>query len=263
MPQMPASFPEMYERFLVQPLFAPWAHQLLDRVELRAGIALLDVACGTGIVARLARERLSGDLRGVGVDRNPAMLDVARRITSAIDWREGDALALPITDERFDVVCCHQGLQFIPDKVAAIREMRRVLAPGGRVAVGVWRSLEENGLFHELGNVARELVGPIADARHSFADDRTLASLLEGAGFREVVVEPTSLDVRFEIDSSMLARLNAMAVVGMSSAGKTLSDEERLAVVERIIDASLPVIGRYTSGGAIIFPTAANIALAR
>jgi SAM-dependent methyltransferase len=236
---------------------------LLDGVELRAGMALLDVACGTGIVARIARDRARGDLRGVGVDRNPAMLDVARRITAAIDWREGDAAALPIGDERFDVVCCHQGLQFIPDKAAAVHEMRRALAPGGVVAVGVWRSLEENGLFNDLGNVAEEFVGPIADARHSFADARTLASLFEGAGFREIVVEPVALDVRFEIDASILVRLNAMAVVGMSSVGKTIAEAERRDVVDRIIAASHPVVTRYVSGNAIVFPTAANIAIAR
>jgi ubiquinone/menaquinone biosynthesis C-methylase UbiE len=263
MPQMSTSFPAMYERFLVRPLFAPWANRLLGRVNLRPGVALLDVACGTGIVARLASDHVGGQLRGVGVDRNPLMLDVAREIAPGIDWREGDAAALPVTDERFDIVCCHQGLQFIPDKAAALREMRRVLAPGGRVAIGVWGSLEDNSLFHDLGRIAEQFVGAIADARHSFADARALASVLEDAGFSDVEVASPVLDVTFEIDAAMLARLNAMAVIGMSSAGKTLSDEERAGVANRVVDASLPTIARYTTGSVISLRTAANVASAR
>jgi ubiquinone/menaquinone biosynthesis C-methylase UbiE len=265
MPQMAASFPEMYEKHLVGPLFAPWANRLLDGVDLRPGVALLDVACGTGIVARVASERLRGELRAVGVDRNPAMLGVARATAPAIDWREGDAAALPVKDEQFDIVCCHQGLQFIPDKGAAVRAMRRVLAtkrPGASVAIGVWRSLEDNSLFHDLGQVAEQLVGPIADARHSFGDARALRKLLEDAGFREVVVASPELDVTFQ-DGIALARLNAAAVVGMSSVGKTMSDEERSGATNRILDASLPVLARYTSGKALTFRTAANIATAR
>ena len=92
------SFPEMYEQALVGPLFHPWAERLLDDVELAAGDCVLDVACGTGILARLAKDRLGESARVVGVDLNPAMLAVARQVAPGVDWREGDVAALPRHD---------------------------------------------------------------------------------------------------------------------------------------------------------------------
>ncbi len=125
------SFPEVYEQALVGPLFQPWAQSLLDDVELKPGEGVLDIACGTGIVARLAKERLGPTGRVVGVDVNPQMLAVARRVAPTIDWREGDASALPLRgDEQFDVVLCQQGFQFFQDRAAAARQMRRALVRG-------------------------------------------------------------------------------------------------------------------------------------
>ena len=130
-----ASFPEMYERLLVGPLFRPWAELTLEEVALAPGDRVLDVACGTGIVARVASERLEGAVRVVGVDVSPDMLAVARAAAPAIDWREGDAARLPLGEgEAFDVVVCQQGLQFFPDKPAAAR--RAAAGAGGRGAAG-------------------------------------------------------------------------------------------------------------------------------
>src|SRR5687767_12566054 len=112
-----ASFPEMYERLLVGPLFRPFAELTVERAQLRAGDRVLDVACGTGIVARLAKNRVGDGGTVVGVDLSPPMIAVARSIEPSVEWREGDACALPVRDpERFDVVMCQQGLQFFPDK---------------------------------------------------------------------------------------------------------------------------------------------------
>src|SRR5215471_4332234 len=130
------TFTEIYERVLVGPLFRPFAEQLVSRVAPNRGDSVIDIACGTGIVARVARERLGPEARVVGVDVAPAMLAVARTVDPTIDWREGNAVSLPVGDaEHFTVLTCHQGLQFMPDKLAAVRDMRRVLAPGGRVAI--------------------------------------------------------------------------------------------------------------------------------
>jgi ubiquinone/menaquinone biosynthesis C-methylase UbiE len=256
------SFAESYERALVGPLFRPWAAMLLDRLPRHTGARVLDVACGTGIVARLARRRFGAPARIVGVDRNAAMLAVARQLEPDVEWREGDAAALPLDDASVDVVLCHQGLQFFADRPAALREMRRVVAPGGVVAIGVWRSLEENGLFHELGAIAERFVGPVADARHGFPDAGALADLISDAGFADVVVEPMSLPTRFH-SADELVRLNAMAVVGMSVAGRGMSPDERAATVERLVAASLEATARYASGDGIEFRTAANLATAR
>jgi ubiquinone/menaquinone biosynthesis C-methylase UbiE len=135
---------ELYEQWLVGPLFQPFAEIILDRSGLVAGERVLDVACGTGIVARLATARLAGHGHVVGVDVSPHMLAVARAVDPRIDWREGNASNLPLAaGERFDVVICHQGLQFFPDKPAALLEMRRSADRGARLVVAVWRSLEE------------------------------------------------------------------------------------------------------------------------
>lgn len=263
-PATPTRFPELYERHLVGPLFRPWAERLLERVPLAAGARVLDVACGTGIAARLARERVGERGRVVGVDRNAAMLAVARSIEPAIDWREGDAAALPLADdERFDAVLCHQGVQFFPDRAAAARAMHAALAPDGWLAVGVWRSLGENGLFHDLARAAEPFVGPVRDGRHGFTDADALARLLTDAGFADVRVEAMTLETRFETDGAELVRLNANALLGMSEAGKAMADAERAAMAARIAEASLPELERYRDGGAIAFRTSANVATAR
>jgi SAM-dependent methyltransferase len=146
--QLAGSGPAQYERYQVPSLFQPLAERLLATVPLRTGERVLDVACGTGIVARLAAQPIGTTGLVTGVDLNPGMLEVARAHTptsgAAVDWREGDAEALPCDDESYDVVLCQQGLQFFPDQPRALREMYRVLKSGGRVALNVWRGLEHN-----------------------------------------------------------------------------------------------------------------------
>ena len=127
-----SSFPENYERELVGPLFRPWAELTVDEVNPGPAERVLDVACGTGIVARVAGERIGSGRGLVGVDISPGLLAVARAVAPDIDWREGDAGALPLADgEQFEVVLCQQGLQFFPDKPAAAARLpsRSVLCP--------------------------------------------------------------------------------------------------------------------------------------
>ena len=258
------SFADVYERQLVGPLFRPWAERLLERGALHAGDNVLDVACGTGIVARLARQRVGPAARVVAVDKSAGMLGTARTLDTTIDWREGDALSLPLDEsERFDAVFCHQGLQFFADKLTGLREMRRALVPDGRVVLGVWRTADENTLFGALDRVAEQFVGAFLDQRHSFPDAAPLRELLTDAGFRDVEVVPSTMETRFESDPSVLARLNAMAAMGMSERGKAFNDEERAATVAAIVEASLPEIARFSEDGVIRFQTSSNVATAR
>jgi ubiquinone/menaquinone biosynthesis C-methylase UbiE len=256
------TFTEIYERALVGPLFRPFAEQLVARVAPNRGDSVIDVACGTGIVARVARERLGPDARIVGVDVAPAMLAVARTVDPTIDWREGNAVSLPVSaDEHFTVLTCHQGLQFMPDKPAAIREMRRVLSPGGRVAIATWRSLEDTPGVLELNTVAERHVGRIVDSRHSFADSNALNRLLIDAGFSDVTVETLAHDVQFA-DGALFARLNAMAVIGMSEKGKAMSEAERGELAGRIAAESGDAIAKATKNGRFVLPLTSNIATA-
>jgi ubiquinone/menaquinone biosynthesis C-methylase UbiE len=256
------SFPEMYERWLVQPLFRPWAEILVDRVKLTRGDRVLDLACGTGIVARLANERLGRDGQVVGVDLSPQMLDVASAAAPDIDWREGSAQALPVgAAEQFDVVLCHQGLQFFPDKPAAVREMRRVLAPGGRLAVATWCSTDDSPVLHELQQVAERHLGPIQDQRYNFGGPAELRALIAGGGFDEVHVETLSRTIRFE-DGAVFVRMNTMAFVGMSAAARSMSDEERARVVDTIARDSLAAVSPFMHGAELSFEIGANLATA-
>jgi ubiquinone/menaquinone biosynthesis C-methylase UbiE len=134
------SAPENYERYFVPVIGTPLATDLIDIATLRPGERVLDVACGTGVVARLAAERVGTTGTVAGIDINPGMLTVARSVTPpgmSIEWYETSAEAIPLPDEAFEVVLCQLGLQFVSDKLAALREMRRVLAPNGRLVIKV------------------------------------------------------------------------------------------------------------------------------
>ncbi len=174
---------EVYESFLVPHLFTPWARDLVARAGLKIGERVLDVACGTGIVVREVLPTVGPNGRVVGVDFSPAMLEVAQtRVPSEapVEWYEASAEALPFPGAAFDLVLCQQGLQFFPDKPGAIREFSRVLAPGGRVALSVWRTLEHNPV-HEAMNeaVVRHLGTPTLAASFS-GNAPELEALLSG-----------------------------------------------------------------------------------
>ncbi|MGE0362474.1 MAG: class I SAM-dependent methyltransferase [Vicinamibacterales bacterium] len=257
------SFPAMYERLLVGPLFRPWAEDLIGRLQPTPGEQVLDIACGTGIVARLAHERVGPSGRVVGVDVSPAMLEVARAVAPAIAWREGSALDLPLaTEERFDVVTCQQGLQFFPDRAAAAAQMRRALAPGGRLGVATWRPAGEIPMFHALQGIAERHLGPVADQRHAFGDGEALDALLRGAGLDDVRVETVTRTLRFD-DGATFVRMNTMALVGMSAAGKTMDDAARAAVVNAIVADSAEVLRGFADGSAVVFAISSNVATAR
>ena len=256
-----STFADMYEHALVGPLFSQWVQDLFERTGLTAGHRVLDVACGTGIVARLARDRVGPSGRVIGVDSNGAMLAVARRVAPDIDWREGNAASLPIDDGQVDVLFCQQGLQFVPDKPAAAREMRRVLAAGGRLAVATWVALEDVPLCRDLHAVAERHLGPIVDQRHSFGIASDLEALLKEAGFRDVRVETVSRTVRFH-DPVPFFQMNANALAGMSAAGKTMTDADRGSVAALIAAESGTLLSRYGDGSGLSFELSANVATA-
>jgi len=143
--QLSGNAAERYERVLVPAIFAPWAADLVALAKLRPGERVLDLACGTGVVARLAAERVGPEGDITGLDLNESMLEVARSQpipagAAAVAWVQSSALAMRVPDSSFDVVLCQQGIQFFPDRPQALREMIRVLVPGGRMFASVWHS---------------------------------------------------------------------------------------------------------------------------
>ena len=127
--QLGGNAPEVYERYLVPAIFGPWAPIVIAQAELQAGERVLDVACGTGVVARLAAQHVGTSGHVTGLDINPRMLAVARSLAPAqgatVEWREGDAVALPLAEETFDVAFSQLGLQYFADRLQALRAVTR------------------------------------------------------------------------------------------------------------------------------------------
>lgn len=185
--------PEAYERFFVPAIGGPLAGDLVEAAALRPGERVLDVACGTGAVARLAAERVGAGGAVAGLDVNPAMLAVARAGAPAglpIEWHQASAEAMPLPDGAFDVALCQMGLQFVPDRAAALRDMRRVLGAQGRAFLTLPGPTPEP--FAILAEALARHLGPPAAAFvelvFSLHEPEALAELLRGAGFREVEV---------------------------------------------------------------------------
>jgi ubiquinone/menaquinone biosynthesis C-methylase UbiE len=205
---------EIYESKFVPALFAEWAPHLADVAGVRSGQAVLDVACGTGIVARTVADRLGPGGRVVGLDLNPAMLAVARRVRPDIEWREGDAAALPFPDGSFDAVLCQMALMFFPDRAGALREMRRVAGAGGTVAIAVPAHLPAQPAYAPFVEMAARHAGPDAlsllGAYFACGDLAALTSLLESAGL-SVVASRTRLGrVRFaSVDEFVAAEVES------------------------------------------------------
>lgn len=241
--QLVGSAAESYEQYFVPILFEPWADRLIEWADLHEGDRVLDVACGTGIVARRAAQHVGEEGDVVGVDINTAMLAVAEEtaadIRPAIEWREADAADLPFPDTSFDVVFCQQALQYFAEQSAALAEMRRVLAPGGRLVLSVWRPLDYQPGYIVLADALEEQVGPDAGEmmRSPFpswevADIRVLA---EDAGFgsRKVSIEVGSVRfptveefVRREVVSSPLSEQLDDAAVWQAVVGEVAGELE-------------------------------------
>ncbi len=229
---------QAYEDHFVPAIFATWAPILLDAARVDAGDRLLDVACGTGIVARTACDRVGPSGSVTGVDLNPAMLTVAARTGAAVTWRTGDADALPFDDEQFDVTVCQMAMMFFPDRRGALREMRRVTRRGGTVAVLVPASLDDQPAYGRFVEIAASQVGTEAQSLlstyWSCGDRDELVEWHRASGLEVDTVETTSGPARFadaadfvrtevgasplaeRIDATTLDRLCAIASVEMA-----------------------------------------------
>jgi SAM-dependent methyltransferase len=184
-----------YEELFVPALFAQWAPMLVDLAGIRDGDRVLDVACGTGIAARTAAERVGRAGSVVGLDLNPAMLEVAARIRPDIEWREGDAAELPFGDESFDAVLCQSAVFFFPDVDRAFSEMTRVLRRGGVAAIQTYAALPEQPGFQEFDAIVRRIVPgealDLLDTYWSMGDLPALCAALNRAGLRIVETRTT------------------------------------------------------------------------
>jgi ubiquinone/menaquinone biosynthesis C-methylase UbiE len=234
---------------------------LVDLAALQPGERVLDVACGTGAVARLAVHAVGPTGQVVGLDHAPAMLAVARTVPlppeGAIQWQTGDAGALPFPEAVFDVVCCQQGLQFVPDRVAALREMHRVLVPGGRVVLGVWQAIEHNPVAAAFSAAVARYVSPEAGRRarapFTLGDATVLHTLLTEAGFRDVVIRTAVRTTRFVAFDAYVLR--AMVTSPLAAVFAHLEEPTRAALVREVGTA----LQAYRDGAGLALPIATHL----
>lgn len=183
---------EVYEKCFVPAIFGQWAPHLADAARVASGDRVLDVGCGTGVLARAAADRVASESQVTGLDRNAGMLAVARRLRPQIDWRQGDATTLPFADASYDVVLSQFALMYFPDRTCALKEMVRVLRPGGRLAIAVWGPYERATSYVILTEITQRRCGQAAadvlTAPFALGDKNMLIDLLNTAGIHDAVV---------------------------------------------------------------------------
>lgn len=260
--QISANAAELYARYAVPYMMGPWAPELVELAALRPGERVLDLACGTGLLARLAAPKVGPTGKVTGLDFNSGMLAVARTLPSpsgaSITWVEGSAVAMDLPNASFDVILCQQGVQFFPDKPKALREMHRVLAPGGRVLLSVWKSAGPYNIA--VGEALERHVSPETATKYRASrvvpNAEELHRLLLEAGFCAVEVRPSSMVIRLpSIEKFVLGHLSSSPVAGAVAA---LKEEERAILAKRVKSALQP----YAEGDGVAVPDETNIAMA-
>jgi SAM-dependent methyltransferase len=183
---------QLYENNYVPTLFGPWAPRVAAAASISSGDRVLDVGCGTGILVREAAERVGSSGSVTGLDLNEGMLSVARLVGPGIDWRQGDASDLPFDDESFDVVVSQFALMYFPDRPASLREMKRVLLPGGRLAVAVWAPFERAKGYVQLAEIAKRHAGIEAEkiirTPHQLGDPDMLKGIFLESGIENPTI---------------------------------------------------------------------------
>lgn len=261
--QFPVRNPaEAYQAFMVPTMFQPWSVELLDRVAPAPGERVLDVACGTGVVSRGAAERVGPGGEVIGLDISPAMLAVARSVSlldgARLDWRQGCAEALPFHDGTFDVALCQQGVQFFADRRAGVREMQRVLRPGGRIGVSVWLGPGHQSVKGALLVALGRWFGEGAMLPYSFGEADSLRALFVDAGFHTIEIEV----VRRQMTAPSEEEFIAMTVMGASAAVPALANatsDERAAAIRSLRDEIAPELAAVTDHGGLKYPMESHI----
>lgn len=260
------SVPKAYEEFLVPRLFEPWARLLLDEARLVQAQVVIDIATGPGTVARCAAPILGPEGRIVATDIARPMLDIARakpslNAAAPIEYVESPAAPLSAPTCVFDVVLCQQGLQFFPDRPGALREMKRVLKPGGRVVIAVWAAIERNPFYAAIHTALRATTTPeLADlitAPFSWHSTAELKMVAEEAGFHDVQILTRSLPMVFE--QGVEQAICSFSATPVSPGVAALSQSVQDAFFGRLRSELAPLV----ADGKVIGEMVSNIIVAR
>jgi ubiquinone/menaquinone biosynthesis C-methylase UbiE len=246
-----------YEQSFVPALFQQWAPRVAAAARLQPGQRVLDVACGTGVLAREAASRVGPAGLVAGLDRNRGMLAVASRLAPRVQWHTGTAETLPFPDASFDAVVSQFGLMFFSDPTRALREMLRVLVPGGRLAIAVWDSVANIPAYAAEVALLERLAGP--SAAHAVAapfvlgDPKELTSLFVTAGV-------TNLAVATELGAARFPSLRTMVEADLRGWLPVLGIVLSEAQIERILEQTPSVLGRFVAAdGTVQFDIRAHI----
>lgn len=252
----------IYERLLMPRVFIPWGMLLLGKAGIQAGSAVLDVATGPGTLARLAAEQAGPSGRVAGLDNSAAMLGQAKAKppvpgSAPVEYFEAPADKLPFADASFDIVLCQQGLQFFPDQLAALKEMRRALKPGGRAALALWAGPKAMALmatFHE----AMAVVAPQAPqmAAYGWLSAEQVTSLLSQAGFGAIQAAVETLAIPFEL--GIPQALECAYGTSLGEQLRALPEADR----RRFEELAGRALAAWEKGGQLSVPTQALVAVA-
>ena len=259
--QISADAAKLREQYAVRYFIGPWAPGLAALAALQSGERVLDLACGTGVVARLAAPEVGTAGQVTGLDINAGMLSAARSVPSpagaSITWLEGNAGSMGFPDASFEVILCQQGFQFFPDKPAALREVHRVLVPGGRVLLSVWKSAGPYNLA--VGEALERHVGVETAAKYRASrvvpNGEALHRFLVDAGFRAVQIRPSTMTLRLpSLETFVLGHLSGNPVAAAVAA---LSEDQRAELARQVKTA----LQAYADGDGVAVPDEINIAM--
>jgi len=259
------SIPQAYDALLVPRIFEPWAEILLDHVNITRGMQVLDIATGSGPAARCAARRIGPAGHVTATDIAEPMLQVARAKPQAdnsapIVYIQSPAVPLRVVSQQADLVLCQQSLQFFPDRLAALREMKRALRPGGQIAVAVWTGIEDNEWFTAIQKALLTTLGAeaakVIEAPFRWPQAEALKRTIEAAGFEDVWLTREEGTLTFE--NGIEQAIEALIAMPIAPILATLRKAHYEAVIDRLRIEAQPLL----QGGALIGKMASNIAVA-